>query len=580
MRILNDYVKRWVESSARFLKPDQIYWCDGSDEEEERLTKQAVEEGILKPLNPIYYPNSYLYRSADGDAGPEGVESFLCTESEKDRSDSFSWRPPQEMYEFILQEMQGAMEGRTLYVVPYIMGPANSPFARVGIELTDSLYTVLNMFKLSRIGDKAWKIIGDRNDFFRGVHSKGSLDRNNRLVVHFPDRNLCYSFNMEYGGYAFQTKASVAMINGSYWASREGWLAEHMTILEVESPRGRLYYFAGAFPSFCGKSNLAFMKVPPYAKGYKCRTISDDSAWLHLGPDGRLWAVNPETGFFSNLAGVNAVSTPNAYEAVKSDTIFSNVALDSKNRPWWRKKTAEPEREMTDWRGRKWVRGQDDPENLDHINSRFSVAGEKMPSLSKHWEEPTGVPISAFIFGGRSSDVDPLVREARNWSEGLYYGLTLQAERQNDLIRNPFGMMQFMGSDLGSYLENWLSLGRNLVETPKIFRVNWFRKDSDGHYVWPGFCQNFRVIEWMIKRIDGQISAHKTPLGLIPQPGDLNFEGLDMPKEASYEALFGINKDAWIKDRNHLRAYLNNYENLPRFFYDEMDKEAGAIEQY
>lgn len=576
MLITNDYVRTWVEKIAQICRPDSIYWCDGSEEEEKRLTQVAVAEGILTPLNPTHYPNSYAFHNYPNDTNLHVITNYFCTESEEDASDALAWRNSTDMLQEVETLITGQLEGKVMYVIPYLMGPPRSPFAKSGIQLTDSLQVVLHVRKLSRMGDVAWKAIGEHNDFLRGVHVTGNLALDQRMVVHFPELNACYTLNTDYGGYAYQCKGSFAMVMGSAQAVQESWLAEHMMILGIENPSGEIHYIAGAFPGYCGKSNLAFLSPPLYAKGYRCFTVSDDSAWLHVGPDGRLWAINPDAGFYSVLSGTNKRTSPYAEKAIYEEVIFSNVAVDSDGHPWWQGKEEEIPETLTDWQGLPWNKNTN-PESPFNNNGRFCVDADKFPSMSSHWNETTGIPISAIIFGGRSKQLDPLVREARTYEEGLFYGVSLFADREDRIDRNPFGMMDFLGSSLSRYLQNWLNIGGQLKEKPKMFRVNWFRQDNEGSYIWPGYRENFRVMEWILKRLENDAQVVDTPIGYIPDTSAINLEGIPVTEATMRNALLTVDKEDWQQETKAIRSFLEQFKNIPEEIYHALEQQEKSL---
>lgn len=577
MIITNDYVIRWVEKYAQICRPDSIYWCNGSEEEYQNLIKQALAENILSPINQTEYPGSYVFHNHPNDADASSMKFYFCTEHEADKSDSFAWEQSNKMLSTMHEYLEDKMRGQVMYVVPYILGPENSPFARTGIQITDSLYVVLNLKKLSRMGNQAWRAIGDRDDFFKGIHLAGDLRLDKRMVVHFPEDDLVITLNTNYGGYAFQSKASYAMIMSSYHAMRESWLAEHMMILGIEAPNGSITYIAGAFPAYCGKSNLAFISPPLYAEGYRCFTVSDDSAWLHIGPDGRLWAINPEAGFFSVLDGTNQQTSPIVSEALHHDVLFSNVSVDEDAIPWWEKKEDGniPDK-LFDWQGMEWIKSIHQT-NPFHRNARFSIEAEKLRSISKYWDAPTGVPISAIIFGGRSSHLDPLIREARTFEEGMLYGASLFAEKSGSIERNPFGIMKFLGGNFSDYLENWFHISRQLRELPRIFRVNWFLQNDNGEYIWPGYRENFRVLEWILKRLNNEVSAIESPIGLLPYLEDLNQVGLNCT--GCLQRVLEFDVSLWLDEAHEVKQYLQQYNDVPQAIYDALDRSERMIRE-
>lgn len=560
MTINNEYVRKWVEEIAQLCRPDAIYWCNGSEDEYERLAQQAVAEGKLKALDASW-PDCYAFSTQADDSETHRECTYVCTDHVEDRADTSLWMAPEEMLGKLASIMENSMSGKILYVIPYVLGPVGSPFSQTAIEITDSIYVVLNMRILTRIGDAAWSQIGDKDDFFRGVHVTGDLDISKRYIAHFPEYRTLYAVNTEFGGYAFQGKSSLAMVMSSAVAAKEGWLAEHMMILAIENPEGEVRYIAGAFPSSSGKSNLAFMIPPAYAKGYKCYTVGDDIAWLRPGPDGRLWAINPEAGFFSVLPGVNEKSSPRAAEMIRKNTIFTNIAVSEDGLPWWEGKGTKAPDNLLNWQGVHW--DMQSPYKAAHPNSRFTSPASQLTSMSPHWEDPAGVPISAIIFGGKSSLTQPLLIEAFNWQHGVFLGASLSAERDKTLERNPMGILPFLGASMGDYLRNWLSMENRLTAPPNIFRVNWFRKDEKGDFLWPGYGENFRVLEWILGRCYNELAATSTAVGMIPRAEDFNLEGIKLTQAELVNELLAIDKTAWQKETAEVETFLHSFPNLP-----------------
>lgn len=575
MIINNEYVRKWVEELARLCRPDAIYWCNGSEEEYERLSQMAVEDGSIKPLNKEAWPNCFAYSNYYDDCETQHERTFVCTERPEDGADTSQWMKPSDMLGKLETIMANAMEGKIMYVLPYVMGPVGSPFSQMAVEITDSVYVVLNMSIIARVGDVAWRQIGDRGDFYRGVHVTGNLDARERYIAHFPDDRMVYTINTEYGGYSFQSKSSMAMVLASATAAKEGWLAEHMMILGIENPKGEVRYIAGAFPTSCGKTNLALMIPPEYAKGYKCHTIGDDIAWLRPGPDGRLWAINPECGFFSVLPGVNKKSNPLAMTMIRHNSFFTNVAISEDGLPWWEGKDSNPPDNLRDWQGNPWT--PDSSLKASHPNARFTTHASQLPSMSKHWDSMTGVPLSAIIFGGRSTKLDPLIREAFDWRHGVFMGAGLFAERLHRLERNPMGILPFLGCSMEAYLNNWLAMEEKLDDPPKIFRVNWFRQDEGGNYIWPGYSENFRVLEWILARCHDETGAGETPIGLIPEAGSIKTEGLPLNQAELMGDLLSVNKEAWLQESRDLKVFFDSFRNLPPELYRQLQAQQERL---
>jgi phosphoenolpyruvate carboxykinase (GTP) len=542
----------WVRDCAALLKPDRIVWCDGSEAEKERLTKHAVDTGVLIPLNPAKRPGCYLHRSNPNDVARVEHLTFICTPTKEGAGPTNNWMAPDEAYGKLTKLFDGSMKGRTLYVIPYVMGPLGSPLSKVGIEITDSVYVVLNMRIMTRMGKPALDMLGDSDDFNRGLHCTGDINPERRYICHFPQDNTIWSFGSGYGGNALLGKKCLALRIGSYLGKEQGWFAEHMLILGVESPDGQMTYVTGAFPSACGKTNFAMMIPPKRFAGWKVWTVGDDIAWMRVGKDGRLWAVNPENGYFGVAPGTNFASNPNAMRTIAKDTIFTNVAMTKDGDVWWEGMDGEVPDELTDWQGRPWKKGS--TEKAAHPNARFTAPMTNNPVLSKHANDPEGVPVSAIIFGGRRATTVPLVLQSFNWAHGVFLGSTLGSEttaaatgKVGVVRRDPMAMLPFAGYNMGEYLQHWLDMQEKIPYPPKLFQVNWFRKGKDGKFLWPGFGENMRVLKWIVDRAHVRVGGQETPFGWVPKAGDLDLSGLDIPAEKVDEATH-IDPGEWKKE--------------------------------
>ena len=538
----NSHIVSWVNEMANMCKPDRIYWCDGSDEEAKALLDEAIETGVLLPLNSEKRPDSYLARSNPNDVARTEELTFVCTPTKAEAGPTNNWIEPAEAYRKLGALFDGAMKGRTMYVVPYIMGMPDSPFSKIGIEVTDSIYVVLNMRKMARMGQIALDLLGTSDEFNRGLHSVADCDPQRRFICHFPQDNTIWSIGSGYGGNALLGKKCLALRIASYQARNEGWLAEHMMILEAVSPEGETHFIAGAFPSACGKTNLAMLIPPPALAGWKIRTIGDDIAWMRVGEDGRLYAVNPEFGFFGVAPGTNYHTNPNAMRMLEHDAYFTNVALTPDNDVWWEGMEGDVPERMLDWQGRPWTKGSREP--AAHPNSRFTVSLSNNPALSRFAQDPKGVPISAILFGGRRSTTVPVILQSFNWTHGVYLGATAGSETTaattgtvGVIRRDPMAMLAFCGYDMGTYFGHWLDMAALIPDPPKVFLVNWFRKDTAGKFLWPGYGENMRVLAWAIARSTGRADALETPVGWVPRPSDLDLTGLDVAPDRLAAAL-------------------------------------------
>jgi len=557
---LSPSVTAWVNSVRELTQADRVQWCDGSREEYLALQNDLERSGELLELNPEHYPNCHLARSNPSDVARVEHLTFVCTSRPEDAGPNNHWMDPSEAHRKMQNLFRGCMRGRTLYVVPYCMGPIDSPFARCGVEITDSAYVVLNMAIMTRMGRPALERIAREGSFVKGLHSTGELDPERRFIMHFPEELSIESFGSGYGGNALLGKKCHALRIASWQARTEGWLAEHMLIVGLQSPKGDVHYVAAAFPSACGKTNLAMLIPPDSMPGWKVWTVGDDIAWLHPGPDGRLWAINPEAGYFGVVPGTNAKTNRNAFDMIQRDTLFTNVALTADNQPWW--EGLETGKPVIDWQGRPY-----DPSKgpAAHPNSRFTVSAHRNPVYSPSADDPRGVPIDALIFGGRRREVAPLVYEARDWAHGVLVAASVASEttaaatgQVGVVRRDPMAMKPFCGYNFADYWRHWLNTGRKLKNPPHIFHVNWFRRDAAGHYLWPGYGENLRVLEWMLRRCEGSVGSTETAIGHLPKAQDLNLAGLDVTPEALGE-LLSVDPTSWRREMADVRSYLGEY---------------------
>jgi phosphoenolpyruvate carboxykinase (GTP) len=565
----NKYVNEWVEQMAQLTQPDEIVWIDGSEEEKDRLTKQALSTGELVELNQETYPGCYYHRTAENDVARVEHLTFICTSKKENAGPTNNWMEKSYAYARLGNLFNGSMKGRTMYVIPYLMGPPGSEFSKVGIEITDSIYVVLNMRIMTRIGKIAMDFLGDSNDFVKGLHSKGELDPEKRFICHFPEDNAIWSIGSGYGGNVLLGKKCFALRIASAMGRREGWMAEHMLILGIEDPNGKVEYIAAAFPSACGKTNLA-MLIPPekYKKaGYKVWTVGDDIAWLRIGKDGRLWAINPEAGFFGVAPGTSMKSNPNALLTTKKNTIFTNVALTENKEVWWEGMGVPAPEKALDWRGNPWTPDMD--AKAAHPNSRFTAPAKQCPCISDKFEDPNGVPISAIVFGGRRAKLAPLVYQSFDWEHGVYVGATMASEttaaatgKVGVVRRDPMAMLPFCGYNMGEYFQHWIEMGRKIPNPPKIFNVNWFRLDDEGKFIWPGFGDNLRVLLWILDRCNDKADAVKTPIGYLPNPGDIDLEGTDVDLD-TLKSILDVNKEDWIEELKSQEEHLGKFDKLP-----------------
>ncbi len=560
----------FVRSVAARCRPERIFWVDGSETEKDALYAEAVEKGVLLKLNQEKLPGCYYHRSNPNDVARVEAFTFICTPYEDGAGPTNNWAPPAEMYQKLYALLDGAMEGRTMYVIPYLMGPPGSPMTKVGVEITDSIYVVLNMRIMSRMGQVAYDELGDSNDFNRGIHSTLDCNPDRRFIAHFPQDNTIISVGSGYGGNVLLGKKCLALRIGSYLGRNEGWMAEHMLLLCVESPEGEKTYIAAAFPSACGKTNFAMLIPPPRYDGWKITTIGDDIAWMKPGADGRLYAINPEAGYFGVVPGTNMQSNPNAMKSISHDTIYTNVALTDDLDVWWEGKDGPVPEKLTDWKGNPWT--PQSKEKAAHPNSRFTTPATNNPVLAAEFNDPQGVPVSAIIFGGRRANTVPLVVQAFNWSQGVYLGASMGSEMtaaavggQGQVRRDPMAMLPFCGYNMGNYFRHWLNMGKAIKYPPLVFNVNWFRKDDDGNYLWPGFGDNMRVLSWIVERCHGRANGYEGPIGWMPYPEQFDLEGIDGMTREKFEELQKIDKQEWTRElllQDEL--FIKLYERLPK----------------
>jgi len=580
----NKKVLQFVDEAVALAKPDKVVWIDGSEAQLEALRKEAIASGEMIKLNDEKLPGCLYHRTKPNDVARVEGRTFICSRRKEDAGPTNNWMDPEEMYKKLKAIAKDSMIGRTMYVIPFSMGAVNSPFAKIGIETTDSIYVVLNMAIMTRIGQKVLDRLGDSEDVVRGFHAKCNVDENERYIVQFPEDNAIWSVNSAYGGNVLLGKKCFALRIASYQGKNEGWMAEHMLILGVEKPNGETKYVTAAFPSACGKTNLA-MLIPPEIytkKGYRVYTVGDDIAWLRVGADGRLYAINPEAGFFGVAPGTNEKSNPNALASTRKNTIFTNVAINPEdNTVWWEGLTKTPPARLIDWKGNPWTPDMKDadgkPVKAAHPNSRFTAPAINCPCISSEFEAPNGVPISAIIFGGRRAATTPLVYQSRSWDNGVFVGSIMASETTaaaagavGVVRRDPMAMLPFCGYHMGDYFQHWIDMGKKIKIQPKIFNVNWFRTDSEGHFIWPGFGDNMRVLDWILKRCEETVDADETAIGYVPKPEDINLEGCGVDKE-TLKGLLNVDTETWKKEAEGIKEFYKKFgDRLPKELNDEL----------
>ena len=588
----NKTVIDWIEEKIALVSPDEVMWIDGSEEQLDALRAKTCETGEMTKLNEDLLPGCLLHRTKPNDVARVENRTFICAESADQAGPTNNWMDPAEAYKMLYDIARDSYKGRTMYIIPYSMGPVGSPFSKIGVELTDSIYVVLNMAIMTRIGKKVMDTLGDSNDWVRGLHCSCDIDPEKRYICQFPQDNTIISVNSAYGGNVLLGKKCFALRIASYQGWKESWQAEHMLILGLENPKGEVKYICAAFPSACGKTNLA-MLIPPEGyrnKGYKIWCVGDDISWIRKGPDGRLYAINPENGFFGVAPGTNEKSNPNALAATRKNTIFTNVALNlDNNTVWWEGLDKNPPENAIDWQGRPW-NGKTSEEKGAHPNSRFTAPAVNCPCISSEFENPAGVPISAIVFGGRRAKLAPLVYQSRSWNHGVFVGSIMASETTaaaagavGVVRRDPMAMLPFCGYNMADYWQHWIDIGAGLDEdkAPKIFNVNWFRKDDDGNFLWPGFGDNMRVLEWIIKRCEGKVDAEETAIGFVPKAEDINLEGIeDEVSEDQLKEILSVDNSLWEDEAKGIEEFYAKFgDRLPKALSDELNTLKANLEK-
>ena len=576
-------LEQWVEEVVRTTRPQRIVWCDGSEQQQQEVVEQMLREGSTLRLNPQTYPNCLLHRSHPNDVARTENVTFICTREKDDAGPTNNWMSPAEAKQKVGGLFGGAMTGRTMYVIPYILGPVDSPISKVGVEVTDSPYVVASMRIMARVGKAALDRLGRSADFVPGLHSLGDLSPERRYILHFPEEKLIWSIGSGYGGNALLGKKCFALRIASWMAREQGWMAEHMLILGLEDPSGKVTYMAAAFPSACGKTNLAMMISALESQGYRVWTVGDDIAWMQIGSDGYLRAINPEAGFFGVAPGTGPHTNSNVMAALRRNSIFTNVGLTPAGEPWWEGMEIDPPAGLLDWKGERWTPGKSP---AAHPNSRYTVPANQAPHISSHWEDPSGVPISAFIFGGRRARVAPLVYESFGWQHGVFVGAMMASETTAAATgavgvtrRDPMAMLPFCGCNMADYFRHWLEMGKRIPHPPKIFHVNWFRKGADGKFLWPGFGENVRVLKWILERVQGKAKAAETPIGWVPTPDGLTLDGLEVSR-STMEELLRVNPADWTTELVDTKKFFEQFgRRLPPELHEEHAQLAQRFER-
>ncbi len=583
----NKTVLSWISEITDLVKPDKVVWIDGSQAQVDALREEAVATGEMMKLNEEKLPGCYLHRTKENDVARVEARTFICSRREEDAGPTNNWCDPKEMYKKLYDIARDSYKGRTMYIIPFSMGPIGSPLAKIGVEITDSIYVVLNMIIMTRVSPEVFDVLGDSNDWVRCLHSRCDIDPENRYICQFPEDNTIISVNSGYGGNVLLGKKCFALRIASYQGWKEGWMAEHMLILGLQNPKGEVKYVAAAFPSACGKTNLAMMIPPEYLKkkGYKVWTVGDDIAWMRIGEDGRLYAINPENGFFGVAPGTNAKSNFNALESTKKDTIFTNVCLNlDDNTVWWEGLNKDLPQNALDWKGNKWDASKFDKSDKStcaaHPNSRFTAPAKNCPCISDEFDKGAGVPISAIIFGGRRAKTAPLVYQSKSWENGVFIGSAMASETTaaaagavGVVRRDPMAMLPFCGYHMGDYFQHWLDMGKKLGDkAPKIFNVNWFRTDDEGNFLWPGFGDNMRVLNWIIDRCEDKVDAVETPIGYVPNPDDIDLTDLeDFSRDTLVDILI-VDKDTWNKEAAEIEEHFKKFgDRLPAELRTQLD---------